>query len=303
MRLRLAALALIPVYACVCTAQPAPAIFEFHSGFWINLHQFLIHQAAAPEAAPSDAPEWRDAVSYYRLTVAQQDVMSGGKAGNNSVAGAGSDAELRPDGLDPELRAVLTKAAPVYRSRWWPEHNRANLAWIDAVRPLLSKYGASMCKDIAAAYKTPWPAAPIRVDVAAFAGPHGAYTTLEPTHITISSTDKSYQGDAALEMLYHESSHSLDETVRTALENERVERGMVFKRRGFSHAVLFYTAGEIARRYLPGYQMYGVRNGMFVDGWPESLPVLEKYWKPYLDGRTDLASAARAVVAGYSIPK
>jgi len=92
-----------------------------------------------------------------------------------------------------------------------------------------------MCKEIAAAYQTPWPATPIRVDVAAFAGPDGAYTTIEPTHITISSTDKGYQGDAALEMLYHESSHSLDEKVRTALENERVKQGLFFKRRGFSH--------------------------------------------------------------------
>lgn len=307
MRPRLAALVSILVYAGVCTEQSTPAIFEFHSGFWINLHQFLIRQAAgeaAPPDAPIDAPEWWNAVSYYRRVMAQQDALSGtGKAVNDSLAGAGSDAELRPDGLDSELHAVLTKAAPVYRFRWWPEHNRSNLAWIDAVRPLLSKYGASMCKDIAAAYQTPWPATPIRVDVAAFAGPHGAFTTVEPTHITISSTDKSYQGDAAFEMLYHESSHSLDEKVRTALENERVARGLVFKRRGFSHAVLFYTAGEIARRYLPGYQMYGVRNGIFANGWPESLPVLEKDWKPYLDGHTDLPSAVRAVVSGYGIPK
>jgi hypothetical protein len=304
MRLPLATFASILVFAGICTAQSTPAIFEFHSGLWINLHQFLIHQAAAAEAAPSDPPEWRDAVSYYRRVMAQHDVMSSaGVAVNDSMAEAASDAELRPDGLDPSLRAVLMKAAPVYRARWWPEHNRSNLAWIDAVRPLISKFGASMCKDIAAAYRTPWPAEPIRVDVAAFAGPHGAYTTVEPTHITISSTDKGYQGDAALEMLYHESSHSLDEKVRTALEDERVERGLVFKRRGFSHALLFYTAGEIAQRYLPGYEMYGVRNRIFADGWPESLPALEKDWKPYLDGRTDLTSAVRAIVAGYGIPK
>ena len=304
MRLRLAVLVSILAHAGISAAQSTPAIFEFRSGFWINLHQFLIHRAAMAEVAPSDPPAWQDAMRYYRRVMAQQDVMSGaGEAVNNNLAEAGSDAELRPDRLDPELRTVLTKAAPLYRSRWWPEHNRSNLAWIDAVRPLLSKYGASMCKDIAAAYQTPWPATPIRVDVAAFAGPHGAYTTLGPTHITISSSDKRYQGDAALEMLYHESSHSLDEKVRTALDNERVERGLVFKRRDFSHAVLFYTAGEIARRYVPGYEMYGVRNGMFVDGWPESLPVLEKDWKPYLDGRSDLASAVRAVVTDYGIPK
>jgi hypothetical protein len=49
--------------------------------------------------------------------------------------------------------------------------------------------------------------------------------------------------------------------------------------------------------------MCGVRNRIFEDGWPESLPVLERDWKPYLDGRIDLTSAMRAVVAGYGIPK
>ena len=300
---RIATLALFLLCAGICTAQSRPAIFDFHSGFWINLHQFLIHQAAAAEAAPSDPPEWRDAVSYYRRVVAQHDSMGGVEVViNNRLAAAGSATELPPDELDPELRAVLSKAAPVYRSLWWPEHNRSNLAWIDAVQPLLAKYGASMCKDIAAVYQTPWPTAPIRTDVAAFAGTHGAYTTIEPTHITISSTDKGYQGEAALEMLFHESSHSLDEKVRAALEKERAARGVLFKRREFSHALLFYTAGEITRRYLPNYEMYGVRNGIFADGWPESLPVLEREWKPYLDGRVDLTSAVRGLVTGYGVP-
>ncbi len=49
--------------------------------------------------------------------------------------------------------------------------------------------------------------------------------------------------------------------------------------------------------------MYGVRNRIFADGWPEGLPVLDRDWKPYLDGRTNLPSAVRAVVASYGIPK
>ena len=55
MRLRLA-LASILVYACVCTAQSTPAIFEFHNGFWINLHHFLYEQAALDEQATVDTP-------------------------------------------------------------------------------------------------------------------------------------------------------------------------------------------------------------------------------------------------------
>jgi hypothetical protein len=278
---RLAALASILVCASACTGQSMLDIFEFHSGFWLNLHQFLARQAAGAESPSTAPPEWREAVSYYRRVIAQQDLMGpAGQAVNNRLAAAGSDADLAPDGLEAELRAVLSKAAPAYRSLWWPEHNRSNQAWIDGVRPLIAKYGTSMCKDIAAVYQTPWPSTPIRVDVSAFAGPFGAYTTLQPTHITISSTDTSYQGEAALEMLFHESSHSLDRKVRAALEKERLARGLVFKWRGFDHAVLFYTAGEITRRYLPGYEMYGVRNRVFMNAWPESLPVLERDWNP-----------------------
>src|SRR5689334_14457857 len=111
MRLRFAAFASIFVCVAVSAAQSTPAPFEFRSSFWINLHQFLIHQAAAADTAPLNPPEWRDAIAYYRREEALQDLMSrAGEAVNNSLAEAGSAAELRSDALDPNLRAVLSRA-------------------------------------------------------------------------------------------------------------------------------------------------------------------------------------------------
>jgi hypothetical protein len=163
-------------------------IFDFHSGFRINLHQFLIGQASAAETAPLGPPEWRDAVSYYRRVIVPQDLMSAvGQTVNNSPA------------------------------------------------------------------------------------------------------------------KFHESSHSSDGKVSTAPEEERVTRGPAFQ--ASSQPILFYTAGEIARRYLPNYKTFAFLNRIFVNGWPERLPVVERDWNPYLDDRTDLASAVRAVVADYGIPK
>jgi hypothetical protein len=290
-----------------CTAQtppPKPAIFEFHSGFWINLHQFLCHEAKVTDAAASDSQEWREAVDYYRRNVADRDVLSDESAAlNNRLSAAGSADDLPRDGFDAGVAAALTKAAPVYRRVWWPQHNRSNRAWIDAVQPLLEKHGAAMQKDVVAAYGVTWPAAPIRTDVAAYAGPVGAYTTVDPAHITISSTDPHYGGNAALEMLFHESSHTLDAKIRSALTAELQAQGKLFRRRGFDHAIIFYTAGEIARRYLPGYEPYGIRNGVLERGWAGSLEVLEKDWKPYLDGRTDLTAAVRAAVADYGVAR
>jgi hypothetical protein len=87
---------------------------------------------------------------------------------------------------------------------WWPQHNRANLAWIAAATPLVAKYETAMKKELSAAYQTPWPPDPIRTNVAEYASWTGAYTALDPTHITVSSSGTVTQ--AAVETLFHEAS-------------------------------------------------------------------------------------------------
>ena len=297
------AVALIGAGACR-SAGKEQAIFEFHSGFWVNLHQFLCHEATAKDPARSDSPQWQAAVDYYRREVVTHNEKSHELTDvNNRLSAAGSAAELPVEGLDPDLAASLAKAAAIYRAGWWPEHNRSNLAWIDAVRPLIEKYGAAIQKGIATAYRIDWPAAPIRTDVSAYASAYGAYTTTSPAHITISSTDASYQGMASLEMLFHEASHTLDEKLDAALAQELGARGKLFRRRGFEHAIIFYTAGEITRRSVAGYEPCGIKNGVMERGWPGGLAVLEKDWKPYLEGQIDLAAAVEAVVADYGVAK
>lgn len=296
------------LYASACGAQTnagGHAIFEFHNGFWVNLHQFLYHEATASKPESPDSPEWLAAIEYYRREIVPQGEMSPElTAVNNRLSAAGSTTQLPAAGLDPGLAATLAKAGPIYRRFWWPQHNRSNLAWIDDVQPLIAKYGAAIQRDIAAVYRVDWPVAPTSTDVSAFAGPNGAYTTTTPTgHITISSTDPGYQGVAALEMLFHEASHTLDETIDGALSSELKARNKLFRRRGFEHAIIFYTAGELARRYVAGYEPFAVRHHILENGWPGSLTVLEKDWKPYLEGRTGLSAAVQAIVADYGVPK
>lgn len=135
----------------------------------------------------------------------------------------------------------------------------------------------------------------------AYASWAGAYTLLDPTLITISSHDPVTQ--AAVESLFHEASHAMIQKVSDALTAELDAQRKLFRRRAFWHAVLFYTAGEIAQRHLDDYTMFGVQKGIFERGWPGALPVLEKDWKPYLDGKIDLATAVHRLVEDYGVPK
>ena len=279
-------------------AQDA-AVFEFHSSFWVNLHQFLYDQAGDEKAPATGSPAWREAVDYYRRELVKHNLLDDDMAAiNNRLAKSGSG---EAPGVDAPLAAVLEKAAPEYRNTWWPKHDEANRAWIEAVRPLIAKHGGAMKREIATAFQTTWPSAAIRTEVSAKAGWAGAYTTNGPTLITVTSTSPDYQGPASLEMLFHEASHSLDRKVSEALDEELNARKMLFRRRGFNHAVLFYTAGEVARRQLGEYEPFGIRYGILERGWPGSLAVLEKDWKPYLDGKASFADAVAAVVRDYGV--
>src|SRR5882724_1043257 len=74
---------------------PLP-VFEFHSGFWVNLHQFLYHEARLRESTPeakaaaantagpalkqnpvslsaAEQKTWEQAIAYYRANYAGKD--------------------------------------------------------------------------------------------------------------------------------------------------------------------------------------------------------------------------------------
>jgi hypothetical protein len=289
---RVAALGLL--LAATSPAQQQP-LFDFRGDFWMNLHHFLYQQANAKEPELSDSADWNAAVDYYRREMSKRDLLM--DDGMVDIHNRLPDL----DGLPPELAAQLRRAAPVYRARWWTEHNRANLDWIHAVEPLIARHGDGLKKDLANIYQTPWPSDPIRTDVCFHANWAGGYTSIGPAHITISSSDPNNTGVAALEILFHEASHTLVRKVSEALSAEAAAQKKLFQRRSFWHAVLFYTAGELVRRRFDGYTPYAIRNGIYERGWPGALPVLEKDWKPYIDGRIDLAAAVRRLVEDYGI--
>jgi len=68
---------------------------------------------------------------------------------------------------------------------------------------------------VAAGYGAQWPAERTVVDVVAYANWAGAYTTNDPTHVTVSSTDSRLEGAGALEILFHEVDESDSDLMRS----------------------------------------------------------------------------------------
>ena len=263
-------------------ALPAPAqdeppsiplpVFEFHSGFWINLHHTLYRQArlqrssaaganAVTTAAgmsnlsPAEARAWNAALAFYAKTYADKDLTVGlemilikNQLGDFETCQdlSGLKRKTCDAGLPAPLTQTLESAAPVYRAHLWAEHDRSNRRWISAVAPLIRRSGLDLSHRLAEIYQTPWPRERIRVDVTSFASSTGAYTSLDPLRVTVSATDARNQGAEALEVLFHEASHGIADVVQDAIFRECRQRDKPIPR-DLWHALLFYTTGEVIR--------------------------------------------------------
>ncbi len=331
------ALAQVPAPVAGSTAPPARElrrvagplpVFDFYSRFWINLHHALYAQARRQTARPTtrskpqqgasaeknlsleklseaESRAWSFAVAAYAKRWANRDLLFDTEMVRikDRLEEIGDAESLQTSGLTPDLVDALERAAPVYRAHWWMEDDRANREWIADVAPLVERLGAQLARELARVYRVAWPAGNIRVDVCAYAGLFGGYTTLDPLRVTVSSGDPRNQSEAALEVLFHESSHALAEPVRDAIARDCRARNKPIPR-DLWHALLFYTTGEIVRRSLTGspdgapavYQPYAYRQGLYVRDWQSYERALEQFWRPYLEGRDDFDDAVARLV-------
>jgi hypothetical protein len=342
---------------------PLP-VFEFHSGFWMNLHHML-YQEARQRLSPSEHPQpgkyahsvidlsstarpvlnpleqraWNDAVNFYAANYANHDllfsndmVMLKNQLGDFEDCDelSGRKKKNCDAGLPANITQILEAAAVVYRAHYWAAHDRANRRWIAAIAPLIREQGVGISERLASAYQTKWPKPKIRVDVCAYANWAGAYTTLDPLRVTISSLDPRNQDTAALEVLFHEASHGIAEPVEQAIARECRQRDKAIPR-DLWHALVSYTTGELIRsamapgdaateaannltpvsadgttplpsfddRSVPGggSTPYAVREHLYARGWDEYLSLLTRYWQPYLDGHASFDDAIARMVS------
>ena len=331
--------------ASPCPAQevesnygPLP-VFEFHSGFWVNLHQFLYHQAREKLAvknskpgstpvlkqtpislSPAEQKAWDEAVAYYQSNFADKDpqvnidqILLRNQLGDFEDCSEllGKSRRTCDAGLPGNVGVILGAAATVYRAHWWQDQDRANRRWVVRVAPLIREQGVGLSQRLADIFQSTWPREKIRVEICAFAGPAGAFTTLDPLRVTISSTAPRNQGNDSLEVLFHEASHGIAIPVETAITRECRQRDKPIPR-DLWHALIFYTTDEVIRPIMPeaptsvpqeapgnkSMPMPPDLNEKLTErGWAEYLRLLHTFWQPYLDGKVTFGDAIAHLVS------
>ena len=287
--------------------------FAFHNDPWINLHHFLFEWARNyPEKRPEDRgratevretselpalPEgerriWQAALDHYREDFTKSELTFDRKL----IDFRSGLASLACSGGEPGL-AVLDDAMRVYRRRWWPGHRAMNEEWIAAMTANLRVSESELAARLAAAYGGEWPAQPVRVDVAAYSNWAGAYSANNPNHIVVSSL--AYKGIDALELIFHEVSHStffeqrLYAAIEAAYKRAKVRPSIQL----LSHAIQFATPAELLRSRMPeGHVSVGQRvgeRGRLAKVWP----VVVRHWGAFLRGEIDRDTALDRITA------
>jgi len=310
------AIVAVIVLAAAPRTPSAEPQFRFQNNFWVNLHHVVRGDARrgplklpltvkAEELNDQERAAWTTALEAYSPIANRDLVRDQGLIGiNNALTQVTSEETLTAPSLEPGIAAALTRAAPVYRAHGWTQQKKINDDWIAALRPLMDRHAAAMAAAIAKVYRVDWPDRPIIVDAAAEAGPGGGYTTFGPpgtaAHTVIAAADPGYQGEMAFEMVFHEASHAQAFAVFVIVD-AAAKKQQVTPPRDLSHVLLFYTAGELARRELgkagdASYRPYADRYGVYDHGWRTLRDAVAKHWQPYLDGQTDMDTALANVV-------
>jgi hypothetical protein len=281
----------------------AAAIFTFQNNFWVNLHQFL-HAEASRKAAGRAIQLDAELVEGY-AEMARRDLLRDERLAAINDALSRVEGDTLPATIDPAAAAALTRAAPAYRARFWPQHRQSNDAWISAMKPLVDRHGPALTAALAKAYHTPWPDMPILVDVAIEAGPFGGYTTdvasgVYAAHSTISPVGQGSAGELGVETIFHEASHAVDAAIMRMIADES-RRQQRQTPRNLWHAVIFYTTGELVRRALgrgddAHYMPYAYRFNVYEKGMLPDRAALERDWQPWLDGKVPFEEALRNLV-------
>jgi hypothetical protein len=303
----------------VASAHDAPVVMvaniELHSAFWITHHTLFaaawarrpekpdVRRLVGPLPAPLTAPfsdaeraAWDAAVDYYDRTVADRDLRAA--RGMTEIKRALANEDLAAEAVGQDLRAVLERAAPVYRRHFWTAHDSANREWIRATSDLLRSIEREIVAQHERLYGRPWFSSPVRVDIVWIGR---AYTTLNPvTHATVSPAEMSGLTHwAGLEMVLHEVCHELILPTERALADALGAQHM--KEHGGRHVVQFYLTGAALRHVLRArgidHTPYMYSTGLFDRAWSQYRKPLEEYLEPFVRGEVTRADAITRIVA------
>jgi hypothetical protein len=297
--------------------------FVFFSDLTVNLNDALIAAGRARRAksqelfgtgaekecfdrlTAAERAGWARAVDYFAEIVTPFDVNAREQVVFRIELMAGDEWATGDDRTFMAIaRSMRAAAMPAYERCRWPAQDAINRRWIEQAIALLNVHERELGDRLPEIYGTRWYPLPYRIDVVDAVSPLGANAQLfvpAGPHIMIPSSAATTQGNAALEVIFHEGSHSLSTSVSESLTRAGRARGYTV-RGDIPHAIIFYLTGEMVRRVLEqtgeSYTPYLYALKLFPDTVRDAL---SKTLSPYINGQGTLVEAIDNLVQALSL--
>ncbi len=289
--------------------------FEFYINKWLNQHHFLFQsaKALAKDSTKTIAsfPDWqqliaqeqkitREAMEYYQTNWIDKSLLFNGELfeikgmisyWSNDINSVQSDAH-------PVLVHHWKAFSPIYDKYFWSEQLAQNKKVLEANISRIRAFEEEASMQLSKLSQAPWPKEKIRVDVTYLADWAGAYTSVAPTHVVISTHEGGPEGDW-VETVFHEASHQLIGGRRGAVSNvikEIAAKEELEIPRQLWHGVLFYFAGSVIKDLLVAegvkYELFMMREDVFKPYHKALIASMD----PYLAGEVSLEDALRRLL-------
>jgi hypothetical protein len=318
---------LLPFIAPAQTENPLPGqigetnYFEFFSNYYLNLHHWLYSKGLQYnktlskdfdsifkeiKIAPDESTKQNVmlAIKYYADSIVNRNLLfdpglTDLKYSLEKIADLNSE-ELKS--FSPYIINALQSADSFFRDNHWTEINAKNMTFMKANIELVKEIENDVVGDCAKYYHYKYDGKKFRVDLVDYATFFGAYTTTDPyINAVISSTDKRHEGTQGVEVIFHEVSHGMIDSVY-ALQEKICNGVKTPVDHNIWHSILFYSTGTFVKNALAmhgkEHEIYLYKNNLagINPQFKKVIDSVTKYWKLYLDGKISMEKSIRLIV-------
>ncbi len=294
--------------------------YEFHVNYWFNMHNFLWNEAFLQvnedstlldaDITTKDLKSIQQAIGYYKSNLVEKDLRTDDymKSFKEWITALEELPSSTPGQFSEHMRQ-LKLIDPTYQKVLWPGQIKLIQKTLSENLPLVIATEEGYWDRITQVTRH-YIREKARVDVVYMAKAtkwnlrNRPYTSIFPTRVVMNVVGENDVKGNWVELLYHESAHSLILTnthfVAGTINDVAQVHDLKIPRQLW-HAYLFYFTGAISQELLKAQgieykRTYMERNEVF----SSYIPTLKTYMKPYLDGQITLSEATKEVIMALS---
>ncbi|MEP7265212.1 MAG: hypothetical protein ABI772_11975 [Bacteroidota bacterium] len=296
--------------------------FEFRSSYLLNLHHYLIKEGIRYNKTDSSNR------SFESFFIHQGEVNSSSKSGIMSAVKYYGDSVVKKNMLfDPELNSLkytlltveavyeipgnsisplwlkaLKSADAYYKDQEWKNTNAKNLLFINSHVEQVKKIEKEVigrCEDV---YQYKFTGKKFRIEIVDYATFFGAYTTNDPFVCSvISSTDKRHDAEQGTEVIFHEVSHSMIDSL-FKMQQDLCKATSLRVDHNVWHTILFYSTGTIVKDALAGigvkHELYIYRNdlGGLSPDFRNLIDKVSAQWPLYMNRKIPMEDVLKKIL-------